>query len=582
MWKITCNLYKLQNRLYQKRLVIDSKMMFDLAMKFEKNHRIAPKRTGGSKARHADQTMRATKPYLGPLARGAKNAHLMNESMLELVEDQALSILENLGFDFGHDENVLALLSGAGAELRNGRVHLPKAMCKKLLKHAPETFTHHGRNRKYSVEIGGEISVFTPPSGAGFVWDLNGKRRQSTQNDLENFVKLAQFSPSLHATGFTPCQATDIDRDERYLDALYAHIKYSDKPFSGATGSSMEALHCVEMARIVFGERFLADHHVLLAELSVASPLKFDQNTLDVLQVYAASNQAIIMSSMALLGVTSPMSIFGALVQVTAEFLAGAAFAQIIKPGSPVVFGVFSAVASMQFGTLSFSSPQGVQFMQCAGQMAQKLGVPFRTSGGTTGAKTLDSQAIFESWNGLTSSISSGANIVSNCAGSLEGGMAVSFEKFVTDIDQLGLLQADFLNIQDDDIKNAEDAILDGIGSGSFLASAYTKDNFGNFDVGSNLADNNIFEQWRADGGKSAEDRAGETCRIWLENYQMPPLDPEIDHALREFIKVKRTMVKQLPKTRMNRFLEAQCQAIAADHLHDNMWGDVFKRFERK
>lgn len=556
-------------------------MMFDLPMKLEKNDRKASKRTGGSKARHAERGKYPIKPYLGSLKRVTKGANLMDEATLQMVEDHALSVLENLGVDFGHDDKVIALLIDAGAELRDGRIHFPKGMCPTLLKQAPRIFTHHGRNPKCSINIGADISVFTPASGAGFVRDLDGERRQSTQNDLNNFVKLAHLSPSIHTTGFTPCQASDIDRNERYLDALYAHIKFSDKPFNGAVGSSIEALHSIEIAKIVFGEEFLVNHQVLLAELNVQSPLKFDQNTLDALQIYASSNQASVISSMALLGITCPMSIVGALVQVTAEFLAGAAFAQIIKPGSPVVFGVFSAVASMQTGTLSFSSPEGVQFIQCAGQMARKLGVPFRASGGVTSSKVMDSQAAFESQNGLSASISGGANIISNGAGSLEGGVTVSYQKFITDSDQLALLQRYTCELKNNDFDGVEGAISDGINSGSFLGSSYTKDNFRKIDDGSALSDNNIFEQWRADGEKTSEERAVETCKAWLENYQQPPLDQKIDDALCDFIKAKRKSNGELPKTKLNSFPEADCQAIAANHLHDNMWGDVFRRFER-
>lgn len=556
-------------------------MMFGLPMGDIKNNRNRPKRTGGSKARHAGQNNNVIKPYQGVLKRAARAVNLMDKATLQLVEDRASFVLENLGVGFGKDDKVIALLTGAGAKFQDGRIYFPKGMCQKLLKNAPQTFTHHARNPKYSVEVGGQTSVFTLMSGAQFVRDLDGERRPSILNDLINFLKLAHLSPSLHSTGFMPCQASDIVPNERYLDALYAHIKMSDKPFSGAVGSSLEALHSIEMAEIVFGDAFLADHQVLLAELSVQSPLKFDQNTLDVLQVYASSNQATVISSMALLGVTCPMSVFGALVQITAEFLAGAACAQIINPGSPVVFGVFSAVASMQSGMLSFSSAEGAQFIQCAGQMARKLGVPFRASGGVTSSKTMDSQAAFEGQNGINTSISAGANIISNVVGSLEGGATASYQKFLVDSDQLVSLQKHASRLELVDLDGIDDVISDGINAGSFMGSLDTKAIFGQVDVGLDLSDNNIFEQWRADGEKTSHDRATETCKAWLENYQQPLLDQNIDKALRVFIEASRTVSHQTLKTRFDGFPEADCQAIAANHLHDNMWGDVFRRFER-
>lgn len=539
------------------------------------------KRSGGSRARHAGRTNHAVQPYLKPLKRTENGANPFDDTGLQLVEDQALSVLENLGVDFGTDGDVISLLTEAGAEFKNGRVHFPKGMCLGFLELAPKSFIHHARNPEYSVEIGGLTSVFTLSSGASFVRGLDGERRPSMQGDLVNFVKLAHLSPSVHAAGFMPCQASDIDRDERYLDALFAHIKYSDKPIYGAVGSSHEALHSIEVAKIVFGDEFLSNHQVLLAELSSQSPLKFDQKFLDILQIYASSNQASIISPMALLGITCPMSIYGALVQVTAEFLAGAVFAQIVKAGSPVIFGVFPAVTSMQSGTLSFSSPEGAQFLQGVGQMARRLGVPFRTSGGVTSSKSLDSQASFESRNGVCASIASGANIISNCAGSLEAGMTASYQKFITDSDQLAFIQKQASKMEINDFEEVEGVISEGILSGSFLGSSHTKDNFQAFDGASDLSDNNIFEQWRADGEKTSEERAVEVCKAWLENYEQPPLDQVVEDALCDFIKVKRKSIGELPKRTYNNFPEADCQATAANHLHDNMWGDVFRRFQR-
>jgi trimethylamine--corrinoid protein Co-methyltransferase len=556
-------------------------MMFDLIMNLKKDNENARKRTGGSKARRGEQKNQVIEPYFGSLKQAVKGLNLIDSATLPLVEERALSVLENLGVDFGLDDEVLTILTDAGAEQRDGRIYFPKGMCQKLLANAPRTFTHHARNPKYSLEIGGDTSSFTLSSGAHFVQDLNGDRRQSTQNDLENFIKLAHVSPSVHAQGFTPCQASDIDKRERYLSSLYAHIKYSDKSFSGAVGSRMEALHSVEIAKIVFGEQFLENHQVLLAEVNVQSPLKFEQNVLDVLRVYASSNQASVITSMALLGITCPMSIFDALVQVTAEFFAGAAFTQIVRPGSPVVFGVFSAVASMQTGTLSFSSPEGGQFIQCAGQIARKLGVPFRAVSGITGSKALDSQATLEAHNGLIASISSGANIISCGAGSLEGGLVASYQKFITDSDQLSLLQRRVSSVEFIGFGDSEDTISDGIASGSFLGSRHTKDNFRKFDNGSILSDNSIFEQWNADGAKTSEARANAICKLWLDNYQQPPLDLRIDQALRDFIESKREVCAQMPKSNYSSFKEADCQAIAANHLHDNMWGDVFRQFAR-
>jgi trimethylamine--corrinoid protein Co-methyltransferase len=50
------------------------------------------------------------------------------------------------------------------------------------------------------------------------------------------------------------------------------------------------------------------------------------------------------------------------------------------------------------------------------------------------------------------------------------------------------------------------------------------------------LADNNSFEQWLAEGSKDANQRALEKARHMLDHYELPPMDPSLDEALLAFI----------------------------------------------
>ncbi|TIS88278.1 MAG: trimethylamine methyltransferase, partial [Mesorhizobium sp.] len=56
----------------------------------------------------------------------------------------------------------------------------------------------------------------------------------------------------------------------------------------------------------------------------------------------------------------------------------------------------------------------------------------------------------------------------------------------------------------------------------------------------SNIADNNSYKQWLAEGEKTAPQRANELARRWLESYEAPHLDPAIDEALKDFIDRKK------------------------------------------
>ena len=63
---------------------------------------------------------------------------------------------------------------------------------------------------------------------------------------------------------------------KRHLHVVYSLLRYSDKPFMGATTARERAEDTVAMARIAFGDEFVANHTVLAGVLNCNSPLVWD------------------------------------------------------------------------------------------------------------------------------------------------------------------------------------------------------------------------------------------------------------------------------------------------------------------
>ena len=102
-------------------------------------------------------------------------------------------------------------------------------------------YTQHARNPARSVQIGGDATVLAPNYGSPFVHDLDQGRRYATLADFENFVKLTYASPYLHHSGGTVCEPVDVPVNKRHLDMVYAHLRYSDKPFMGSVTAGSRA-----------------------------------------------------------------------------------------------------------------------------------------------------------------------------------------------------------------------------------------------------------------------------------------------------------------------------------------------------
>ncbi|WP_373456288.1 trimethylamine methyltransferase family protein [Rhizobium sp. L1K21] len=506
---------------------------------------------GGRKARagRGAAARRATRGAVGPgpslpfITRKIKEYEVLDEEGLSLIEANADIVLEEVGIEFRDDEEALALWKEAGADVKGQRVHFPKGLCRELLKTAPSKFTWHARNPERSVEIGGKGTVFAPVYGPPFVRDLDGNRRYATIEDFRNFVKLAYMAPSMHSSGGTVCEPVDIAVNKRHLDMVYSHIRYSDKPFMGSVTAPERAEDSVAMAKLVFGDDFVENNTVMLNLINANSPMVFDETMLGALKVYARHNQASVVSPFILAGAMSPVTVAGTLTQILAEVLAGASFTQLIRKGSPVLFGTFAASISMQSGAPTFGTPEPSLVSYGAAQLARRLGLPFRTGGGLCGSKVPDAQAAYESANTLNTTLLAGTNFVLHAAGWLEGGLVASYEKFMMDQDQLGMLQrmAEGVNLTADG--QAMDAIRE-VGPGShYLGCAHTQANFQTAFYRSALMDNNSFEQWEIEGQKRMEDRANALCKSWLEAYVAPELDPAIDDALLAYMAEKKAAV---------------------------------------
>lgn len=495
---------------------------------------------GGAAARRAARSGGGPGQSLSYIRRKINVYEVLDEEGLALIEKNADTVLEEIGIEFRDDAEALALWKEAGADVKGQRVHFPRGLPRSLLKTAPSSFTQHARNPERSVQIGGHATVFAPVYGPPFVRDLDGNRRYATIEDFRNFVKLAYMAPAIHHSGGTLCEPVDVPVNKRHLDMIYAHMRYSDKPFMGSVTAPERAADTVAMAQILFGETFVEENTVVINLINANSPMVFDETMLGAAKVYARANQATIITPFILSGAMSPVTVAGTLTQVLAEVLAGAAFTQLIRPGAPVLFGTFASSISMQSGAPTFGTPEPSLVSYGAAQLARRLGLPFRTGGSLCASKIPDAQAAYESANTLNSTLLAGTNFVLHAAGWLEGGLASCYEKFMMDIDQLGMQQKFAEGVDLSENGQAMDAIRQ-VGPGShYLGCDHTQANFQTAFYRSNIADNNSFEQWQAEGEKTAPRRANELARRWLESYEAPAIDPGIDEALKDFIARKK------------------------------------------
>ena len=496
-------------------------------------------RGGGGAARRAARSAVSfdTAKYI---ERNIPNFEVLTEEVLEIIETNAETLLEEIGVNFVNNPAACTRWKEAGADVQGERVHIPRGLARKLCATAPSSFTQHARNPERNVVIGGKGLVCAPVYGPPFVRDMAGGRRYATMEDFCKFVKLGYMSKWLHHSGGTVCEPTDVAVNKRHLDMLHAHMTLSDKPFMGSVTEPSRAQDSVEMCEILFGRDFVQQNTVMTSLINVNSPMTFDDVMMGALEVYARNNQACIVSPFIVGGAMAPVSVVGTLTQVLAEVLAGIAYSQLIRPGAPVIFGTFVTSIDMGSGAPTFGTPEASQILYGAGQLARRMGLPYRSGGGLCGSKLPDAQAAYETTHTLNAALLGGVNFMLHACGWLEGGLVSSFEKFVMDADQLGTLHKIAAGVVADENAQAMDAIREVGPGGHYLGCAHTQANFQDAFWKTQLFDYKPFETWDEEGARDTMTLAAERVERMLRDYQQPAIDPGVNEALAGYVANKK------------------------------------------
>jgi trimethylamine--corrinoid protein Co-methyltransferase len=469
---------------------------------------------------------------------------LLDEEALVRLEDHAEWLLSEIGIEIRDDPEALELFRQAGANIDGELLRFDPGHVRALCQTAPGTYTMHARNPARNIEFGGNNLIFGSAYGSPFVSDIKDGRRYATLNDFENFIKLTYLSPWLHHQSGTICEPVDIAVNKRHLDMIYAHLRYSDKPFMGSVTAPERAEDSLAMAQIVFGESFMQENLVIQGNINVNSPLVYDNTMTAALRTYAAANQGNVISPFIMGGAMSPVTQPAIIAQAHAEVMVGIALTQLVKPGAPVVYGSFLTTIDLKTGAPTFGTPESTLATLAISQLSRRMGLPFRCGGHLTASKIADAQAMQESTNAMNPAIMAGANFIFQAAGWLESGLTIGYEKFVMDAEQCGALARVVAGLEIDDEQLAADAYREaGVGT-NFLGVAHTMRHYKSANFRAELADATPFEQWSEAGSKDMQQRAYELWNRMLAEYEAPPIDAAIDEALLEFVARKKASME--------------------------------------
>jgi len=495
----------------------------------------APGKRQRSAGEGADRLQAVTQPV-----RNIPTYDLLDQASLDRLHDVSLMILDEVGIVFLQDE-AKRILKEHGARIDGDTVTFAPELVMEYMEKAPGQFTQLARNPDHSAIIGGDHVCFAPVYGPPFVYDAQHGRRRATLADFDNFVKLAYLSPHIHHSGGTIVEPNDCPEETRHLDMLFSHIRHSDKAFMGSVTSAENAADSVAMAEILFGKDEIRQEPALLSLINVSSPRQLDDRMLGALTVYARARQAVIITPFILSGAMAPVSIAGTIAQQNAEALAGLAYAQMVEPGTPVVYGSFLTNVDLKSGAPVFGSPESQLGILASAQLARRYNLPFRSGGMFASAKVTDAQAAYESVMTMLPAIQAGTHFILHAAGWLENGLTAGYEKFALDCEVLGMLERQIQGLGDlSEEEMALDSIREVPPGGHHLGTPHTMKRFRDAFYRAELFDYLDFDMWQAEGSQSAVDHAQAYIENALTDYEPPELEPEVERALLDFITTRK------------------------------------------
>ena len=451
---------------------------------------------------------------------------------LDTIHNYSLELLRDTGIKFP-SEKALGIFRKHGFRTDGDMVFFDEKDIQKTMETVPSAFTIKARNPEKSIRIGDNNYVMAPGYGPPFIIEPSGEKRDATLADVQKFCKLVQTSKHLDFNSSMVVQPNDVSTVTAHLDILLATMLLTDKPIMGSSVSEAAARDSLNLAEMIWGNM---DEPVMISLIDSLSPLQYADEMIDSIMVFAEAGQPLIIHSSCTLGTTGPITIAGSLVISNATTLAGICLAQLINPGTPIVYGLGGSPTEMKTGGYVNASPEDAKHVAIVTAMGRYYNLPCRSQGALTESFCLDYQAGMESAVMLTAAALSGAHVSLHACGTFGSLLAMSYEKFIADEDLCGAMKKLMTPVEFTDDAFAMDLIKELSTSGNYLMQMHTVKRCRDEFFIPDLSIRTMHNKWLEMEPRDLTQRAGNLLEKRLTEYEKPDIDPDIEKRLVQYV----------------------------------------------
>ncbi len=457
----------------------------------------------------------------------------LDDALADGIIDEAFELLATIGV-FVENLEARSLLADAGASRvsMEGRILIPRTVVETGLRTAPREIQMFDASASTSFFVGGDNVHFDPGSAALRIHDhARRASRPAATEDLIRFHRLTQALPHLafQSTGLigsdVPGRASDAYR-------LFHALLWCAKPvvtgtFSVESFGPMSGL----LAAVRGGTKELAEKPLAIFDACPSPPLTWTHLTTQSIIDCARAGIPSEFVAMPLTGATAPVTLAGALVQLTAENLAGLVIAQRARPRAPVIFGGSPASFDMRTGNPPMGAMETMMIDCAYVQIGKRLDLPTHAYMCLSDAKILDAQAGLESGMGALLAALAGVNVVSG-PGMLDYESTQSLEKLVIDNEICGMALRMIDGITPRETPMAIHLFQEMGAHPDFLTHPHTLRWLREEHRFPRILERGNYQQWEEGGKLSVGDRASREVDRILGGEAVPVVDGDVAEEL--------------------------------------------------
>ncbi len=438
---------------------------------------------------------------------------------VEKIHNASMQVFEKVGIEIDN-ERALQLFAenGAHVDFNNKRVRAHEDWIIERIKTAPARVILYGREDKYHLVVEpGRTFLGTGGTAVGIIDYESGIRRPTVLDDITTITKLCHGLDNIHWF-VLPAYPNDLPTEEVDVNRFFAGLNNTTKHIMGGVFGPNGAKKVIGMAQALAGgtEELQAKPNISIT-CSIMSPLKMEKNYVDHMFEVAQAGVPLVTSCAPISGATAPMTLAGTLVQINVEALSGIILAQLINPGSPVLYSVVPTTADMRTMNFLFGAVEnGIMNSVCA-QLASFYNLPMYATGGTTEAKIPDAQAGYEKAITTLMPALAGAQLIHESAGLIDSGMTVSLEQYVIDNEINGMVMRAVRGLDIDEDRLALE-VIETIGpGGNYLTHQHTLKYMRSENFMPDVAARMSYNIWKENGCKDLGQVARERVAKYLK-----------------------------------------------------------------